>query len=624
MEYKEYLNEIISFNNDKGLVALREKYNEPSFFEIISKERSETTYSAFLKWLFLINSTRSNGVSPIMSLLDILVKRCNQQDESLISQNLQEAILSRKLKINNISVDTEKYVSQLAAIQALRSAKVNNPRIAFLNNVKDYCKDRIDIFIECEVLIAEKAKQMQIIIENKIDSKEGGAKNSASGKGIKNADELSDEFIKYLALSQTCRYYKATHQTNQENANLIQLYVYLTPLSSSRLDNFNALQEEQKQYDKETQKKIRVLRDDEHFIQINYQDILDDIVEPLLSSSVSERNRFFLEEFKNELAFPNIDNFDEQSCIAIGEEVSETMTEYWKRYKPLIIDSIIATTNSTYYIINGTYYNGQPRQEIIKLLVDGGRAEELKKEGWLSDAVGDGEQNKYSEFDGVYWIKKGKGFNSLMTISKNNGLSICEIKLKLDHKTKNLLKSFLTENSSFIFAIMNGLKADERKKIQCLMAFLTKRNSTKYTIFYKDRNIGTNLTFTDTAFRIIKCWAWEVKGKDVNLEQLQNRFPRNISLYYERGKWFRHLIYKYSEKGEYYFDFDSEEDERKKDDSNWNFYTNDKTKEKHFFEIKDGVKVVVLKMWHEEDVENLIQYVSEENLFGDDLKIERS
>ncbi len=620
MEYKEYLNEIISFNNDKGLVALREKYNEPSFFEIISKERSETTYSAFLKWLFLINSTRSNGVSPIMSLLDILVKRCNQQNDSLIESNLQEAILSRKLKINNVSVETEKYVGQLA-MQELKSHKIESNRTHFLNNVKDYCKDRIDIFIECKVLIREKVKRMQIIIENKIDSKEGGAKSSETSKGIKNAGKLSDEFKKYLALSQTCRYYEATHQGN---ANLIQLYVYLTPLSSSRLDNFNALREEQKQYD-DTKKNIRVLCDNVNFIQINYQDILDDIVEPLLSSSVSERNRFFLEEFKNELAFPNIDSFDEQSCIAIGTEVSETMTEYWKRYKPLIIDSIIATTNSTYYIVNGTYYNGQPRQEIIKLLVKRCLTEELKNEGWLSDSVGEDEKNKYSEFDGVYWIKKGKGFNSLMKISKRNGLSICEIKLKLDHKTNNLLKSFLTENSSFIFAIMNGLKDDERKKIQCLMAFLTKRNSTKYTIFYKDRNIGTNLTFTDTAFRIIKCWAQDVKESNVDLEELHNRFPRNISLYYERGKWFRHLIYEYSEKGEYYFDFDNDEEEKKKDDSNWNFYTNDKTKDKHFFEIKGGVKVVVLKMWHEEDVENLIQYVFEENLFGDDnLKIERS
>ena len=73
MEYKEYLNQIIRFNGDKDLLLMREKYNDPSFFEIISKERSETTFSSFLKWLFSINVSLDSA-SPVMMLLDILVR----------------------------------------------------------------------------------------------------------------------------------------------------------------------------------------------------------------------------------------------------------------------------------------------------------------------------------------------------------------------------------------------------------------------------------------------------------------------------------------------------------------------------------------------------------------------
>ena len=51
VEYN-YLQKIIEFNSDKDIIALREKYKEPTFFEIISKQRSETTYSSFLKWMF--------------------------------------------------------------------------------------------------------------------------------------------------------------------------------------------------------------------------------------------------------------------------------------------------------------------------------------------------------------------------------------------------------------------------------------------------------------------------------------------------------------------------------------------------------------------------------------------
>ena len=37
--YQNYLDQIIEFNSDKALIAMRERYNEPSFFEIFqSKE----------------------------------------------------------------------------------------------------------------------------------------------------------------------------------------------------------------------------------------------------------------------------------------------------------------------------------------------------------------------------------------------------------------------------------------------------------------------------------------------------------------------------------------------------------------------------------------------------------
>ena len=98
MEYKEYLNQIIRFNGDKDLLMMREKYNDPSFFEIISKERSETTFSSFLKWLFSINVSLDSA-SPVMMLLDILVRRSNMQQENtvLIPENL---ILTQQILTN--------------------------------------------------------------------------------------------------------------------------------------------------------------------------------------------------------------------------------------------------------------------------------------------------------------------------------------------------------------------------------------------------------------------------------------------------------------------------------------------------------------------------------------------
>ena len=78
MEKSEYIRKIIRFNADKNVIRIKEKYNEASFFEIIAKERSETTYSAFLKWVLQGDVTGSGDLSPLLMLLDILVKRTEE------------------------------------------------------------------------------------------------------------------------------------------------------------------------------------------------------------------------------------------------------------------------------------------------------------------------------------------------------------------------------------------------------------------------------------------------------------------------------------------------------------------------------------------------------------------
>ena len=340
MEYKEYLNQIIRFNGDKDLLMMREKYNDPSFFEIISKERSETTFSSFLKWLFSINVSLDSA-SPVMMLLDILVRRSNMQQENtvLIPENLKTWIVSRKIKIQSLHVETEQPVSSLArdVFDALcknnkdeykkgyETGWIDYPDFVNALQIASNSQDRIDLFIDCNIVdISGDNKKLQIIVENKIDSKEGGAKK------YKDSTRLPKD---YLDASQTKRYYLGTHRTDKNAGDVYQLYVYLTPLPSAKLDNFNHLKDEQ----------CEELRDNEHFIQINYQDILDGIVVPLLhSTSLSSRSRFFLEEFKNELTYPNVEATGGTSFIAVSEDASAKISSKWEEYKTLITDSAIA------------------------------------------------------------------------------------------------------------------------------------------------------------------------------------------------------------------------------------------------------------------------------------------
>ena len=340
MDYNEYLNQIIRFNGDKDLLMMREKYNDPSFFEIISKERSETTFSSFLKWLFSIKVSL-DPASPVMMLLDILVRRSNEQQGStvLIPENLKTWIVSRKIKMQSLYVETEQSVSSLArnVFDALcennkdeykkgyETGWIDYPDFVNALQIASNSQDRIDLFIDCDIVdISGDNKKLQIIIENKIDSKEGGAKK------YKENTRLPKE---YLDASQTTRYYLGTHRTDKTAGDVYQLYVYLTPLPSAQLDDFHHLEEEHS----------AELRDNEHFIQINYQDILDGIIVPLLHSpSLSSRSRFFLEEFKNELTYPNVEATGGTSFIAVSEDASSKISSKWEEYKTLITDSAIA------------------------------------------------------------------------------------------------------------------------------------------------------------------------------------------------------------------------------------------------------------------------------------------
>lgn len=182
MNFNQYLSEIIAFNSDKRVVALREKFNKASFFEIISKERSETTYSAFLRWLFSDNGSDDGTCSPLAFLLDILVRRSEEQqpgaDTILKNLDVKKSIVTRQLSLDAIKVDTEVPVSVLA--QAIVDEKVRVEGALPVDQLKKVAaksQDRIDLFIECSIKAAElKAQKLQIIIENKIDSSEGGKK----------------------------------------------------------------------------------------------------------------------------------------------------------------------------------------------------------------------------------------------------------------------------------------------------------------------------------------------------------------------------------------------------------------------------------------------------------------
>lgn len=568
MDYNQYLDQIIAFNSDKKVVALREKFNKASFFEIISKERSETTYSAFLKWLFLENATVDEACSPLAFLLDILVRRCEEQmpevDTILKKADVKKCIVTRRLSMDSIKIGTEVPVSVLT--QAIVNSK---PRLAGvlqdpqLQKIAANSQDRIDLVIECEIKAEDiKAKKLQIIIENKIDSSEGGKKNNKI-TGVPAYDDASQTTRYYLGTKFSSIEYGVGTKEECDGLETLQLYVYLTPESQQSAAGI-----------------------DNHFIKISYQDIVDGILMPMLSSSnLSSRRRFFLEEFLNQLVYPSLNGTSMRPSIAIGKEHSAELSEVWNKFQPLLTDSAIAAAESNLWKVGDTFFDHQPRAEVLTLLLD--------------------KDVQHPEIINGQW-KPNLRYSRIQEIAQSFGIETEAVSLSISDSCKELLSAFWDKNRRLLTAIINGMKPEDRQKAEALLLDVSKRDTTKYNVYYQDRCLNRRpLGKAETVLCIIKLWS-KLHDNDITLQDLRDTFPVSYNPYYANGQWYEHL---------FYLDGDSHYDGPNGDGSvptsKW-----DIDAKKYFIDTKDG-KVIFLKMWRKDGLEHFIQAVDDAKLFTD-------
>ena len=565
MKKSDYIKKIIRFNADKNVIRLKEKYNEASFFEIIAKERSETTYSAFLKWLLEGKAVGTEELSPLMMLLDILVKRTEDYPcpETSVSPDLKNGILTRSLALNNITATVEKSVGSLTCEIAGGNAVCSSDQ---LNGIAAKCTDRIDLLLQCDVSAEGlKSKPMQVIIENKIDSKEGGKKNNGKiGVGI------------YDNASQTERYYMAT-----QRGDVYQWYVYLTP-EPQILNRHYSMEEEPT---------------DPHFIHITYQDILDGIIIPLLaSSSISSRARFFLEEFRDQLAFPSLDGASVQPSIAIGNDQSKELTAIWNDYEELITDSALAASEGTFWRIGDVWYDHQPRVELAIKLKDLGAPE---AENFLT-----------KDATGRDITSKGLHYKKIVKVAEKNGIET-EISENDFGENQVLLEAFWDKNKRFLTALLGGIEGKEN--VLALAKEVAKRDTTKYTVFFDGNVLAKSAPKGVTAWTIVTKWAqlYRAAGKKLDLECLRKTFPRTCNPYYEQGKWYKHLFY---QKGACVYD--GEKGDGSVPTSHWDIDFNGK----YDIPTDDGA-VVFLKMWRKDALEQFIEKTEAMSIFRGKLSV---
>lgn len=269
-------NEIIKFKNDPDFQKLENFYYSKSFSEILGVSRREISHSGFLAWLLSNLESHNLGEFSIKKFLDIILKFSNDNLKSKHS-DLFNAFVTEDYLIERLFVKSEYAIKNIG---------------------------RLDIYVEMTLLIAGKTKNIRLIIENKVESRENN--------------------------DQTNSYYKFFNKLEDEN-NII-LYVYLTPSSTLELIELTEPECNCKE-----------------FIQINYQSLVDYLIEPALNQNISVRTHNILTEYLKSLSQPSIneetDGHKQELIMALGNEERKLLSSFWEKNQKLILASLYAISS---------------------------------------------------------------------------------------------------------------------------------------------------------------------------------------------------------------------------------------------------------------------------------------
>lgn len=283
---------IAGFYQDSAFAELKRLYLTKSFPEILSVDRREMSHSAFLSWLLDKNESHGLEGFPFLHFLKVLVTR-----DLLQGRNRHNYIHQTSTEDLAVSVINEDLVITEMSVGVERHAKTKDEQ------------GRIDILIDGK-LILEKNKDprgIHIVIENKVYSSEHN--------------------------KQTTTYFKSKEQEIKDHEQDFYLFVYLTPLHNRDLDLLSKPE-----------------CDCKEFIQINYQDILNTILEPALNQDIPSRSKFIIEEYIQSLALPALsdNNYNPNTVMATSDNTKKMLYSFWRKNEPLlmaVLNSLLQETD---------------------------------------------------------------------------------------------------------------------------------------------------------------------------------------------------------------------------------------------------------------------------------------
>ena len=87
----------------------------------------------------------------------------------------------------------------------------------------------------------------------------------------------------------------------------------------------------------------------DEYIQINYQSVVDFILEPALNRNITDKTQFIIKEYLQSLSQPTLDEDEEtykQGLImALGSDERNLLTKFWEKNQKLILATLYAISS---------------------------------------------------------------------------------------------------------------------------------------------------------------------------------------------------------------------------------------------------------------------------------------
>ena len=273
---------LMQFHSNQATRAIIRKINQNSILDIYGIARSETHHSKFLAWLFNPNESHNTGELALRKLLNIAVRRGVEQNNQS-----EDFLRVKKIVLTSASLST----TSVSNVQVLTESYVEAQG-------KKGAKGRIDILVSNLALGGE---LINIIIENKIYSNEHDEQTTTYFEGI------NKKFPK------------------PKNRNI---FLYLTPKSNWEMPKEDG--------------PSCICKD---FIEINYQDILTEVLTSILEEPISSATRIAIEDYIHCITSPSIHSKNYNS-MAADKETNEMLKKFWDANEELILAAINAFANS--------------------------------------------------------------------------------------------------------------------------------------------------------------------------------------------------------------------------------------------------------------------------------------